>query len=79
MATDGVDFLFHCVKDGKLSKEQAEAIINKSSSSHSSSSPGHCLAPLVQKAATFSAPGSSTGNYSVDSCVVHKRRALVAK
>ena len=51
---DEVEFLFQCVCDGKLSKEQAEAILNKKSSSSGSSSHS-----LVQKAATFSAPGSS--------------------
>ena len=44
---DKVEFLFDCVKDGKLSKEQAsEIILNKKSSSSS------------QKWATF-APGFS--------------------
>ena len=51
---DEVEFLFQCIRDGKLSKEQAEAILNKKSSSSGSSSHS-----LVQKAATFSAPGSS--------------------
>ena len=51
---DKVEFLFQCVHDGKLSKEQAEVILNKKSSLSGSLSNF-----LVQKVATFSAPGSS--------------------
>lgn len=46
---DEVEFLFQCVRDGKLSKEQAERIVNKNSLSSASA---------LQKAATFS-PGFS--------------------
>ena len=35
---DEVEFLFHCIRDGKLSKEQAETILNKKSSSSCASS-----------------------------------------
>ena len=51
---DEVEFLFHCVHDGKHSKEQAEVILDKKSSSSGSLSNS-----LVQKVAKFSAPGSS--------------------
>ena len=45
---DEVEFLFQCVRDGKLSKEQADTILNKKSLPSAS----------LQKAATFS-PGFS--------------------
>ena len=72
---DEVEFLFQCVRDGKLSKEQAEAILNKKSSS--SVSPSHSF---IQKAATFSAPGSSKHqqHYCGNHCSNHCEDSKVA-
>ena len=72
---DEVEFLFQCVRDGKLSKEQAEAILNKKSSS--SGSPSHSF---IQKAATFSAPGSSKHqqHYCSNHCSNHCEDSKVA-
>ena len=63
--------LFQCVRDGKLSKGQAEVVLNKKSSSSGSSSHS-----LVQKAATFSATGGSSINIvTVSNCEDSKAAA----
>ena len=65
-----------CVRGGKLSgKEQAEAILNKKSSSSGSSSYS-----FMQKAATFSAPGSSKNqqHYCTNHCSNHCEGSKVA-
>ena len=54
---DEVEFLFQCIRDGKLSKGQAEAILNKKSSSTTSA---------LQKTATF-LPGFSQFHHREDS------------
>ena len=47
---DEIEFLFDCVKDGRLSKEQAgEIILNKKSSSAASSQKGATFAPGFSK------------------------------
>ena len=55
---DVIKFLFQSVRAGKLSKEQAEVILNEKSSSSGPSSHS-----LLQKAPIFSAPGSSKQQY----------------
>ena len=56
---DEVEFLFQCVRDKKLSKEQADSILKKSS-------PGVSL----QKAATFS-PGFSQPPHNKSGTGIH--------